>query len=580
MERLSHEADSCLGMAARSPEESGRPQDALASAAATASPVEATLRILQSSVPYLIGAAVVRQGVGAGTVAAQVGRVPWLFDRRLTQLELSDDALPPNQAVFLDWPVPHQAEWVGVPPRLLIARLVAFEKTVGVLLGTLLTREQLEPKTREAIELSCQLVASAVATEQLVRAGERQSRRLRVLNDLQRALSSTLDARALGRVLRETMVEVMEHAAFAVSLFHPQREEVAYRYRVVEMDALANELGRRPVDDGPNSRAARRAERVVFAREVEIPDEREPGRTVRQQVSVVQFPLRANEAPIGIVTVQAFRPEGFSEDELEIAQAVVETSANYFAHARRIGLRKPGPEEPRFTLVTGTGPVAPAPESPAAAAEDVAGPEPVSPSPPKPALPGAVERNADAILKDLLAECGALGQPHAFVVLADEGSGLLRGHVRSDAPFMADFDDAVGLSRGTFVVGMDDRANAIARACREARVVSVAWVYEVIQPVLSWQDALVLERLAGGGRCTVVPMRVGGSVSGALVLGPSPDDVPEALVERIAGLVEAAASELAAVWRAASLAGGVAAPTVPEETVLRLSALRELGPTA
>src|SRR2546422_3213049 len=182
------------------------------------SPVEATLRILQSSVPYLVGAAVVRQGIGTGSVAGQVGQVPWLFDRRLTQLEISDDALPANQSVLLDWPVPHQAEWVGAPPRLLIARLVAFEKTAGVLLGTLLTREQLEPRTRQAVELSCQLLASAVATEALVRDSELQARRLRVLNELQRALSSSLDARALGRVLRETLAGVIEHVAFAVSL--------------------------------------------------------------------------------------------------------------------------------------------------------------------------------------------------------------------------------------------------------------------------------------------------------------------------------------------------------------------------
>ncbi|HUQ16611.1 MAG TPA: hypothetical protein VM070_02375, partial [Candidatus Saccharimonadales bacterium] len=65
----------------------------------------------------------------------------------------------------LDWPVPYQAEWVGVPPRLLISRLVFAGRTVGVLLGTLITREQLGAQTREAIDLSCELIASAVAMD-------------------------------------------------------------------------------------------------------------------------------------------------------------------------------------------------------------------------------------------------------------------------------------------------------------------------------------------------------------------------------------------------------------------------------
>src|SRR5437588_11070572 len=69
-------------------------------------PVEATLRILLNSVPYLIGVAVVRQPAGPDAVAAEVGRNPWLFDRRLTTLELPDDTLPENRAVALDWPVP------------------------------------------------------------------------------------------------------------------------------------------------------------------------------------------------------------------------------------------------------------------------------------------------------------------------------------------------------------------------------------------------------------------------------------------------------------------------------------------
>ena len=101
-------------------------------------PVEATLRILLNSVPYLIGAAVVRQPAVGDAVEAEVGRMPWLHDRRLLTLQLPDDSLPANRAILLDWPVPYQAEWVGVPPRLLISRLVTQDRTVGVLLGTLI----------------------------------------------------------------------------------------------------------------------------------------------------------------------------------------------------------------------------------------------------------------------------------------------------------------------------------------------------------------------------------------------------------------------------------------------------------
>src|SRR3989441_11967655 len=130
-------------------------------------PVEATLRILLNSVPYLIGAAAARPPAVGDAVEAEVGRMPWLHDRRLLTLQLPDDSLPANRAILLDWPVPYQAEWVGVPPRLLISRLVARERTVGVLLGTLITREVVTGQAREALDLSCELIAAAVGSDSL-----------------------------------------------------------------------------------------------------------------------------------------------------------------------------------------------------------------------------------------------------------------------------------------------------------------------------------------------------------------------------------------------------------------------------
>src|SRR5438309_10147548 len=131
-------------------------------------PVEATLRILLNSVPYLIGAAVVRQPAVGDAIAATVGRMPWLFDRRLTTLQLPDDSLPANRAVTLDWPVPYQAEWVGVPPRLLISRLVAMDTPVGGLLATLITRVPMQVQARDARDFSCELIAAAAGSESVL----------------------------------------------------------------------------------------------------------------------------------------------------------------------------------------------------------------------------------------------------------------------------------------------------------------------------------------------------------------------------------------------------------------------------
>ena len=208
-------------------------------------PVEATLRILLNSVPYLIGAAVVRQPAVGDAVEAEVGRMPWLHDRRLLTLQLPDDSLPANRAILLDWPVPYQAEWVGAPPRLLISRLVTQNRTVGVLLGTLISRDQISAGAREALDLSCELIAAAVGSDSLATLSapapvdeprrlvvvpdeampepesslviaapaesepvldpkdEQDERDRQVVDEVARALDELTDARSIGRVLRD-----------------------------------------------------------------------------------------------------------------------------------------------------------------------------------------------------------------------------------------------------------------------------------------------------------------------------------------------------------------------------------------
>src|SRR5439155_21857277 len=242
-------------------------------------PVEATLRILLNSVPFLMGAAAVRQPPGSEGVVATIGRMPWLHDRRLTTLQLPDDTLPSNRAVALDWPVPFQAEWVGAPPRLLISRLVFQGRTVGVLLGTLVSRDPLSPEPRAALDLTGELIASAVAGEAAyanaflapastpgehvsimrapaasaaartpVAAGIATGRAPAaeparpepprkpatsdlVIDQVRKGSESAGDARARGRVLREAMSAITDASAFSVALFPLAKPEAAYRYK-------------------------------------------------------------------------------------------------------------------------------------------------------------------------------------------------------------------------------------------------------------------------------------------------------------------------------------------------------------
>jgi len=529
------------------------------------SPVEATLRILLNSIPFLMGAAVVRQPPGSEGIVASVGRMPWLHDRRLTTLQLPDDTLPSNRAVALDWPVPFQAEWVGAPPRLLISRLVFSGRTVGVLLGTLISREPLSQQTREALDLSGELIASAVAGESAyamsappapeveqqpidtavvpeavaVGAGAAPAAPVSepaakpppyrgfvaaelVVDEVRRGVASATDARSLGRVLRDAMSVITDASAFSVALFHATRSEVAYRYKVVGPDRDSAELGRQHVDDGPACYAARHDRRWhVFAREIAIRDELD----VRlREVIVLQLPLSTAGEVFGVVTVQTFRPQGFSDAELRLIATVIEAASPSFGLARSTGRFQPSN--------------APTTEIP---------PQTVLASPPTPSA--APSRTAEDVLRDLLRRCAGAGFATAFLLGVDPGAGALRGELVSDGEAARELDYALGITSGKFAVPLDDRYNAIARSVREARIVPSPTAFEITRPATDFEGAQAIEKLAKGGRSVTLPLIVNGEAAGALVIGPMRDEPSFFAIEAVRGFVDDATKELAEMWR-------------------------------
>src|SRR3989475_8511546 len=372
-------------------------------------PIEATLRILLNSVPYLIGAAVVRQPAVGDSIEAQVGRMPWLHDRRLLNLQLPDDTLPANRAILLDWPVPSQAEWVGIPPRLLISRLVARERTVGVLLGTLITREVVTAQAREALDLSCELIAAAVGSDSLATFAataqpdqprrlvivpnepepepepqpmpvlaeaepildpkdEQEERDRQVVEEVARALDELTDARSIGRVLRDAVTAIAGVDGFSVSLFNSVRREVAYRYKVVGADPDSAEMGRQAVDDGPDCYAARHDRRWhSFVREIGV---RGPEGVEARKISVLQYPLLAADEVFGVATLQVFGDTGLSGHATRLVLRVIEVSSDRLAAVRRAARFQPSQSPQESAAAAVLPPVAAAPFSaPTASAE-------------------------------------------------------------------------------------------------------------------------------------------------------------------------------------------------------------------
>jgi len=175
--------------------------------------------------------------------------------------------------------------------------------------------------------------------------------------------------------------------------------------------------------------------------------------------------------------------------------------------------------------------------------------------PPAAAAPSSVPVSSadapttDQILNDLVTKCAEIGLPTTFMVGVDPAAGLLRGELISSSSAARELDYALGISVGRFTIELSDRYNAIARACREGRIVTSPTLEELVHPLRDADGAATLERLVQGGRSTIIPITVSGDVVGALVVGPMADEPGFSTIVKVRDLVNETASRLAEAWR-------------------------------
>ena len=143
------------------------------------------------------------------------------------------------------------------------------------------------------------------------------------------AIAMATSARDVGRILRDVLAELARTSAFALSVHHAQRDEVAYRYRVASDDDLGALLRRDALDDGPTSAVAHMDGWVRAHRPVRV-----GGRNAI--VHTAQCAVRSGERTIGVITLHS---EGgaISDSVLARVTDLVDAAAPRLAELRSAG---------------------------------------------------------------------------------------------------------------------------------------------------------------------------------------------------------------------------------------------------
>ena len=182
----------------------------------------------------------------------------------------------------------------------------------------------------ELLSLFATQAASAVRNAQLYEKSQVRAERLAVVNRVARAVGAALQVDELLDIVYQEVCAIFRPDAFFVALYDEQTDELDFRLQVDEGVRLPPE--REAVGSGLTSVVIRSQEPLIvreFEREKEhLPAPQRWG-SMRVTPSWLGIPMLSQERLIGVISVQAYRPSAYDEQD----QVLLSTIADQIAVA-------------------------------------------------------------------------------------------------------------------------------------------------------------------------------------------------------------------------------------------------------
>jgi K+-sensing histidine kinase KdpD len=182
--------------------------------------------------------------------------------------------------------------------------------------------------------------------EQMTRAGSecsspyQSATRLEVINEIGRVLSATTDLPLLYRVIHEQVNRVMDATVFYIALYNEQRSLLAFPYTADQhqVDNVFDDLIEYPLSEGPTSWVVReRRPLIVTQADDPVQSAGRPfGDEQRKSQSAIHMPMLRSERMIGVLSVQSYRPNAYSDEDMRTLEAIASQAAVTIENARLI----------------------------------------------------------------------------------------------------------------------------------------------------------------------------------------------------------------------------------------------------
>ncbi len=257
-------------------------------------------------------------------------RLPWLMDNDLFQsLVAQGEILAARGVVDFN-------SWMGAP-------LIAQDRVYGLIIVQSYSAEITYTQADlDLLSFVASHVAATAARWQANAALQRamdnlaaSAETLRLVGDIGKDLTGSLDAEAICRTLEKRFSKLLPVDVFGVALLSPAGDALDYVFYVE--DGLLDAPSSFPLDH-PTSLAAltfREDREMTLFNEAQLADA--PGASFLEEsmpiLSAVFRPLIANGRRIGVVTVQSHQADAYQERELEVFRSAAAFAAIALANA-------------------------------------------------------------------------------------------------------------------------------------------------------------------------------------------------------------------------------------------------------
>lgn len=221
---------------------------------------------------------------------------------------------------------------------LLGAPLIADGEVVGVLMLGSLRRDHFDESDLALLVAFAGQAAIAIKNARLFAAAESRARRLAMLNETGRALSSVLDLQEVFATIHEQTRRVLSTDAFFVALYDDARGVLTFPY-IYDEGVAATREEPMPLNNGPTSFVVRSKQPLFL---LDPPEGNRPatmpgrtfGNAARTSVSRVYVPLLAGDRVVGAMSVQSYTYGAYDEEDVLALQTVASQAVKALENAR------------------------------------------------------------------------------------------------------------------------------------------------------------------------------------------------------------------------------------------------------